>query len=72
MSAEATYSRLRATDPGRWRAAALTWRSWAAQAGRWAAEFEPHLRRLKAAWTGGAASAATERVTRLRRGLDLC
>ena len=68
---EGTYARLRATDPGRWRAAALTWRTWATQAGRWAAEFGPHLTRLKRAWTGAAASAATTRVAGLRRGLNL-
>jgi hypothetical protein len=66
-----TYERLRATDPGRWRAAALTWRAWATEAGRWAAEFAPHLARLTAAWAGAAASAATERVARIRRGLNL-
>jgi alpha/beta hydrolase family protein len=68
---EVTYARLRVTDPRRWRAAALRWRSWANQAGRWAAELGPHLRRLRAAWTGRAASAAAERITRLRRGIDL-
>jgi hypothetical protein len=65
-----TYARLRATDPGRWRAAAMAWRQWAAAAGRWAAEIGAHAARLPDVWTGLAATAATARIRRLRRGLD--
>jgi hypothetical protein len=65
----AVYARLRATDPGRWRALALAWRRWAALAGRLAAEFVPHLTQLGAAWSGSAATAAAGRLTALRRRL---
>jgi hypothetical protein len=63
------YARLRATDPGRWRAAATAWRQWAATAGRWVAEIGAHAARLPGMWTGLAATAATTRILRLRDGL---
>ena len=66
-----TYARLRATDPGRWRAAAAAWRAWAALAGRWSAELGPLVARLRSAWSGAAATAAFARLGRLRRVLDL-
>ncbi|HEV8175325.1 MAG TPA: hypothetical protein VGP91_16925, partial [Actinoplanes sp.] len=66
-----TYARLRATDPGKWRAAAVAWRTWAALAGRWSVEFGPVIARLSSAWSGAAATAAFARVLRLRRTLDL-
>jgi hypothetical protein len=68
---DVTYARLRATDPGHWRATALAWRAWAALAGRWAAEFGPHVAKLKNAWSGAAATAAAARLAALRRGLNL-
>jgi len=68
---DVTYARLRATDPGRWRAAAFAWRAWAALAGHWSAEFGPHLARLTSAWFGAAATAAATRLATLRRGLIL-
>jgi len=71
VSAEAVYLRLRATDPRRWHAVAAAWRRWAAWAGQLAAEFPPHLARLAAAWSGSAATAAAERLGRLRRRLVL-
>lgn len=67
--ADLTYGRLQATDPGRWVAAAVAWRAWAAMAGHWAAEFAPHLARLRAAWSGSAAAAAAARLTTLRQRL---
>ena len=66
-----TYARLRATDPGRWRAAALAWRAWASLAGHWAAEFGPLLARLRNAWSGAAATAAATRLSALRTALSL-
>jgi hypothetical protein len=66
-----TYARLRVTDPGRWLSAALHWRRLAATAGRWAAEVGGHVARLRAVWSGTAATAAAERLLRLRRGLDV-
>jgi hypothetical protein len=71
VAAEATYARLRATDPGRWQSVAVHWRALAATAGRWAAEVDAHVTRLRAAWSGVAATAAADRLLRLRRGLDL-
>jgi hypothetical protein len=65
-----TYARLRATDPGRWRAAALDWRQWASAAGRWTAELGAHLTRVQAGWTGTAAVSAAARILRLRRALE--
>ncbi|MCA2218628.1 alpha/beta hydrolase [Jidongwangia harbinensis] len=65
-----TYARLRAADPGRWRAAALDWRQWAAAAGRWTAELAAHLARVQAVWTGAAAASAAARIRRLRCALD--
>jgi hypothetical protein len=65
----ATYARLRATDPARWRAAAVAWRAWAALAGRWSAEFGPLTRQLKNAWSGAAAGAAAARLGMLQRML---
>jgi hypothetical protein len=67
----ATYARLRATDPARWRAAAVAWREWAAVAGRWSAEFGPLTRRLRDAWSGAAAAAAAARLGVLQRMLAL-
>jgi hypothetical protein len=67
----ATYARLRATDPARWREGAAAWRAWAALAGRWSAEFDPVLARLRHAWSGAAATAAFGRLRRLRQALDL-
>jgi hypothetical protein len=67
----ATYSRLRGTDPSRWGAAAVAWRSWAATAGRWSAELRSHAARLATVWSGAAARAAWAGVDRLRRRLDL-
>ena len=63
------YARLRATDPGRWRALAQAWRRWAALAGRLTTEFVPHLAHLGATWSGSAATAAASRLTALRRRL---
>jgi hypothetical protein len=71
LATEVTYARLRATDPARWRSAALHWRRLAAAAGRWAAEFGGHVARLRAAWSGAAATAAAGHLLRLRRGLDV-
>ena len=71
MSADAVYLRLRATDPRRWHAVAAAWRRWAAWAGQLAAEFPAHLVRLAAAWSGSAATAAAEQLTRLHRRLVL-
>ena len=65
----AVYARLRVADPGRWRALALSWRRWATQAGRLAADLTTDLVRLGAAWSGAAASAAAARVTALHRRL---
>jgi hypothetical protein len=61
-----TYAKLRATDPARWRATALAWRRWAALAGALCAEFGPLLDRLRDAWSGSAAEAATARLRALR------
>jgi hypothetical protein len=68
---EVTYARLRVTDPGRRRVAAVAWRELAAWTGQRAAEFGPHADRLGAAWSGGAATAAVARLAALRRGLTL-
>ena len=67
----ATYARLRVTDPGRWRAAAVSWAVWADMAGRWAATFGPIIARFAAAWSGRAAQAASARLDRLRRLVNL-
>ncbi|MFF5291628.1 alpha/beta hydrolase [Paractinoplanes globisporus] len=67
----AVYARLRVADPGRWRAVARAWRRWAALAGRLADQLTTDLRRLGAAWSGAAATAALSRVTALRRVLVL-
>lgn len=69
MTTEAVYLRLRATDPSRWHAVAAAWRRWATLAGHLAAEVPPLLVRFAAAWSGAAARAAADRLTRLRRGL---
>ena len=71
LTAEATYARLRATDPARWSSAALAWRRWAAAAGQWAAEVAGHIARLVTVWSGAAATAAATHLTGLRRSLDL-
>ncbi|GLY00877.1 alpha/beta hydrolase [Actinoplanes sp. NBRC 101535] len=65
------YARLRVTDPGRWWAAALSWRRWAAVAGVLAAEFEPLAAGLRAIWSGPTATAAGSRLRGLRRRLTL-
>jgi len=70
MSA-AVYARLRVADPARWRAIARAWRRWATLAGRLADRLAADLVRLGAAWSGAAASAATARLTTLRRGLTV-
>ncbi|BEL09949.1 hypothetical protein Q0Z83_081400 [Actinoplanes sichuanensis] len=62
-----TYARLRATDPGRWLATALSWRRWAALAGALCTEFGTLLSRLPASWSGAAAEAALARLGGLRR-----
>ncbi|MBM2619214.1 hypothetical protein JIG36_27045 [Actinoplanes sp. LDG1-06] len=67
----AVLDRLRATDPARWHALALSWRRWAELAGRLVAEFGPRLAALRAAWQGAAATAATRRLEALRRRLVL-
>ncbi len=64
-------AQLRATDPEHWRDTATAWRSWAATAGRWAAELRAHAVRLRTVWTGSAADAATARLTTLIRRLSL-
>jgi hypothetical protein len=69
MTTEAVYLRLRATDPSGWHAVAAAWRRWAALAGHLAAEMPPLLARFAAAWSGSAARAAADRLTRLRRDL---
>ncbi|MFC3989106.1 hypothetical protein ACFOZ6_11605, partial [Actinoplanes siamensis] len=66
-----TYTRLRVTDPTRWAAAALDWRRWAALAGVLCGEFGPLAGRLRAAWSGAAAEAATARLGTFRRRLVL-
>ena len=66
-----TYARLRVTDPARWRAAAVGWRSWAATAGRWSTELRAYAARLATAWSGAAATAALAGADKLRRRLDL-
>jgi hypothetical protein len=71
LTAEATYARLRATDPARWSSAALFWRRWAASAGQWAAECADHIARLRTAWSGVAATAATVHLAGLKRSMDL-
>lgn len=65
------YAQLRATDPGRWRDAALAWRAWAATAGRWVADIKAHAARLRTVWTGAAADAATVHLGVLVRRLNL-
>lgn len=67
----AVDARLRATDPARWRALALSWRRWADLAGRLAAEFGPRLTALGEAWRGAAATAAAHQLACLRRRLVL-
>ncbi|GIF12325.1 alpha/beta hydrolase [Actinoplanes teichomyceticus] len=69
--ARVTYARLRATDPAHWSAAALAWRRWAALAGVLCGEFGPLAGKLRAAWSGAAADAATARLGVLRRRLVL-
>jgi Alpha/beta hydrolase len=66
-----TYGRLRLTDPARWQAAAVAWRSRAATAGRWSAELRSHAARVRACWSGAAADAALARLAALRRRLDV-
>jgi hypothetical protein len=68
---EVTYARLRATDPDRWRAAALAWRGWASTVARWAAALGGQASRLRSAWSGAAAAAATGFLDRLCRRLTL-
>jgi hypothetical protein len=68
---EVTYARLRATDPGRWRAAALAWRGWAPTVARWAAALGGQASRLRSAWSGAAAVAAAGFLDRLCRRLTL-
>jgi hypothetical protein len=68
---EVTYARLRATDPGRWRASALAWRRWAAVVGRWASDLGGQVSRLLSAWSGAAATAAADYLGRLRQRLSL-
>ncbi|MEU4239428.1 alpha/beta hydrolase [Actinoplanes sp. NPDC026619] len=67
----AVYARLRVTEPTRWRAAALSWRRWAALAGRLAADLATGLARIAAVWSGAAASAALASAAALRRRLVL-
>jgi hypothetical protein len=62
-----TYARLRATDPDRWLATALTWRRWAALAGALCTEFGDLLNRLRGSWSGAAAEAALATLGALRR-----
>jgi hypothetical protein len=71
VSAEAVYARLRVSDPGRWRAVALAWRRWASLAGVLVTDLTTDLDRLRAAWSGTAAAAASAWLARLRRGLVL-
>jgi hypothetical protein len=71
LTVEATYARLRATDPVRWSSAALGWRRWATSAGHWATELAGHLARLLTAWSGAAATAAAAHLAGLRRSVDL-
>ncbi|GIE96064.1 alpha/beta hydrolase [Paractinoplanes rishiriensis] len=71
MSAAAVYSRLRATDPDRWRVVALAWRRWAARAGALVADLAAGAERVAADWSGAAAAACAARLARLRRGLVL-
>lgn len=71
LVADVTYARLLVTDPHRWRAAALAWRSWASAAGRWAAALSGQVARLRSAWSGAAATAAADQLGKLRRVLDL-
>lgn len=66
-----TYARLRVTDPGRWRSAALAWRRWAALAGALGAELIRPATRLRSAWSGAAASATTAGLRGLRRRIAL-
>jgi hypothetical protein len=68
---ELTYSRLRATDPVRWRSTALAWRRWATLAGRWASGLGGQVARLRSAWSGMAATAAADYLGRLRHRLTL-
>lgn len=65
----AVYTRLRVTDPARWRALAHAWRRWAALAGALAAEFGPAVARLREVWSGSAAEAAVARLGAFRRRL---
>lgn len=67
----AGYARLQATEPAGWRDAALAWRSWAAAAGRWAADLRAHIARISAIWTGSAADAVTTHLGGLIRRLNL-
>ncbi|BBH66055.1 hypothetical protein ACTI_27400 [Actinoplanes sp. OR16] len=67
----AVYARLRMTDPGRWRAAALAWRRWAATAGALGAEFGPLADRLRAGWSGPAGTAAAAVIAGFRRRIAL-
>jgi hypothetical protein len=65
------HARLRVTDPGRWRALALSWRHWADLAGRLAAELTARVAALGSSWRGAAATAASQRLDGLRRRLVL-
>ncbi|MCO8275748.1 alpha/beta hydrolase family protein [Actinoplanes sp. TRM 88003] len=71
MTTEAVHLRLRVTDPARWQALALSWRRWAALAGRLAAEFGPRVVAVGAGWRGAASAAAARRLDDLRRRLTL-
>ncbi|GAA4597416.1 hypothetical protein BJY16_002348 [Actinoplanes octamycinicus] len=71
LPARVTYTRLRATDPARWSAAALAWRRWAALLGVLAGEFGPLAAKVRAAWSGAAAEAAAARLGTVRRRLVL-
>lgn len=57
-----TYPQLWAASPRRWRAAAAAWRELAALTQRRAAEFPEIAGELAAAWSGGAARAAVDRL----------
>ncbi|MEV6343412.1 alpha/beta hydrolase [Actinoplanes sp. NPDC051851] len=71
FSGRVTYARLRATDPARWTAAALDWRRWAALAGVLGADLGSLVTRLRAAWSGAAADAATAVIDGFRRRITL-
>nr|WP_221376823.1 alpha/beta hydrolase [Actinoplanes polyasparticus] len=71
MTTAAVHARLRVTDPARWRALALSWRRWAALAGRLAAEFGTRVAAVGGVWRGAASMAAAHRLGELRRRLTL-